>query len=89
MHALPTIAKRACETSNNICDQPHKQRRSNLAIKLITPKQMGVPNPTEVVDLLAPSLNSPIFTLSSDSADLFEACEQEELDPDVEAWLAA
>jgi hypothetical protein len=71
----PTIAKRACETSNNICDQPRKRRRSNPAIKLIIPKRMDVPNPAEIVDLLAPSLNGPIFTLSSDNVDLFEACE--------------
>ena len=49
---------------------------------------MGVPNPTTVVDLSASCLNGPIFMLSSDSVDLFEACKQEELDPDVEAWLA-
>jgi hypothetical protein len=50
---------------------------------------MGVPNPVAVVDLSGPCLNGPIFTLSSYNADLFEACEQEELDLDVEAWLAA
>jgi hypothetical protein len=89
VHVPPTIAKRACETPNSVCDQPRKRRRSNPAVKLITPERMGVPNPAAVVDLSGPCLNGPIFTLSSDSADLFEACEQEELDPDVEAWLVA
>jgi hypothetical protein len=84
------VAKRSCETSDSVCNQPRSKRRSNPAVNLITPQRLGVPKPPGIVDLSTSTIVS-IIELSSDSGlpNFPEPDEQEEEDADVMAWIAA
>ena len=87
VHEVVRSPKRAHETPNSVCNQPRHRRRSNPAVKLITPTRLGVPLAATVLDLTTSSENGPI-EVGSDTADVLEACEQD-LDPEVEEWLTA
>ena len=59
------VAKRSCETSDSVCNQPRSKCCSNLTVNLITPQRLGVPKPLGIVDL-STSIVVSIIELSSD-----------------------
>jgi hypothetical protein len=51
----------ACDTPHSVCNQPRKKRRSNPAVVLLTPEQLGMPqtiHETQTFTALVVELNS-------------------------------
>jgi hypothetical protein len=99
-HPPRLVAKRSCETSDSVYNQPRSRRRSNLAVKLVTPTRLRVPSTTSADHVIVLEIASidHVILLESASADqiLLESdngCpsawkDEEETDPDVLAWIA-
>jgi hypothetical protein len=100
-HPPQPMAKRSCDTSDFVCNQPRSHQRSNPTVKLVTPTRLRVPNTASAdhVIVLESASADHVIVLESISADqiLLESdsgCpsawkDEEETDPDVLAWIAA
>jgi hypothetical protein len=90
-HPLRAAAKRSCDTTDSVCNQPRKCRRSNPAVKLITPDRLQVPSITcadDIIILETVSTNH-LIVLESDSRYPSSWKDEEETNPDVLEWIAA
>jgi hypothetical protein len=81
------VAMRSHETPHSVCNQPRKKRRSNPAVVLIP--TASVPIGAQVVDLSVSTENQPMIVLSSDGGPIDEQLEEDDINPDVQEWLAA
>jgi hypothetical protein len=92
VHSPRLVAKRSCETTDSICNQPRKcrVRCSNPAITLITPERMAIPKSATVIDLSTDPLSNLVAEVGNDDGPSYAwNLDQEEQDPDVLAWIAA
>jgi hypothetical protein len=91
VHPTREIAKHVHEMVNSVCDQPHQRRRSNPAVKLITPTRLEVPLAIGVVDFVDPADNGPLVHDLTSDTNRFELCDDQvdEVDPDVLEWIKA
>jgi hypothetical protein len=92
VHVEAGVPKCACDTSNSVCDQPRKCKRSNPAVQLVALIRFQFLFARGgFVDLFVPSSSvaPEIHELSSDSHYTFELCDDkdDEVDPDVSDWI--
>jgi hypothetical protein len=100
-HPPQPVAKRSCDTSDSVYNQPRSRRRSNPTVKLVPPTLLRVPSTASAdhVIVLESASADHVILLESASADqsLLESdngCpsawkDEEESDPNVLAWIVA